>query len=46
MYERIKSLYLAVRLTASGLARAVALGWITEAQLEAIKAEKEATNGS
>ena len=46
MYERIKSLYLAGHLTASGLARAVTLRWITEAQMEAIKAEKEANNGS
>lgn len=37
MYERIKSLYLAGRLTNAGLSRAVTIGWITAEQIENIK---------
>lgn len=37
MYERIKSLYLAGRLTDAGLARAVTIGWINTEQMENIK---------
>ena len=37
MYERIKCLYLAGRLTDTGLARAVTIGWINAEQMENIK---------
>lgn len=37
MYERIKYLYLAGRLTDTGLARAVTIGWINAEQMEYIK---------
>lgn len=39
MYERIKALFLAGRLTLSGLDRAVALGWISAEQRAGLAAQ-------
>lgn len=40
MYERLRALYLDGRLTDGGLAAAVARGWVTQAQADQIKADK------
>lgn len=41
MFERLKALYLAGRLDDAGLDRAVARGWITAEQAEAIRTPPE-----
>jgi len=43
MFERLKRLYQAGKLTAQGLDNAVARGWITEDQREAISGGSEAS---
>lgn len=42
MYERIKRLYDARKLTKSGVKNAVVKGWITEAEYETITGEEYA----
>lgn len=46
MFNRLKKLYMAGRLTEAGLDNAVVKGWITAEQKAAIIAEKEAENGT